>query len=103
MPRRSNETEEEYFARVDVEKRKALAEQRAKAMAEDERRRLKESHWMHCPKDGQDLITVSLHGVQVEQCGHCNGMWLDAGELDELVKSDRSGLIEKLRNVFRGE
>jgi hypothetical protein len=103
VPRKPHESEDEYFARVDMEKRKALAADRAKAMAEDDRRRLKDTHFMHCPKDGHDLVTVSLHGVQVEQCGQCNGMWLDAGELDELVESDRSGLIEKLRNVFRGE
>ena len=36
---------------------------------------------MKCPKDGYDLSSSEFHGVQIDTCPHCGGMWLDAGEL----------------------
>ena len=34
---------------------------------------------MKCPKDGYDLVSSTYHGVQIETCPHCGGMWVDAG------------------------
>jgi len=42
--------EEEYFARIEFDKRqKALAEKQNR-LQKTERTHLKEEHWMHCPK-----------------------------------------------------
>src|SRR2546421_11633308 len=35
-----------------------------------------------CPKCGYDLITGEWHGIQVDQCTHCHGVWFDKGEVD---------------------
>ena len=102
MTQKPSESEEEYFARVEFEKRREITVKRARAMAADEARRLKETHWMRCPKCGHELITASLRGVNVETCHSCSGMWLDAGELDQVVASDDSGLLKKLRGIFGG-
>jgi Zn-finger nucleic acid-binding protein len=53
---------------------------------------------MKCPKDGYDLATRTLHGVEVDVCQHCGGFWLDKGELEVLIAHDDKGL---LRRVFR--
>ena len=40
---------------------------------------------MKCPKDGAELAAKSYKGeISVDQCPQCNGMWLDAEELDQL-------------------
>jgi Zn-finger nucleic acid-binding protein len=40
---------------------------------------------MKCPKDGTELVEKSYkRGLIVDECPQCNGMWLDANELDEL-------------------
>jgi Zn-finger nucleic acid-binding protein len=38
----------------------------------------------NCPKCGSALAKKSRHGLEVDLCGSCNGMWLDRQELDEL-------------------
>ena len=97
---RPSENEEEYFARLDFEKRKKLAAEHARDMAEGERAKLKEAHWMRCPKCGNELVTLSMRGVHIDTCSSCSGMWLDAGELEMLVKSDDSGLLKSIRGIF---
>ena len=61
----------------------------------------KELHWMHCPKCGQDLVTLKLHGVEVDQCPHCNGMWLDAGELEQVLEREGGGPLKSLIGIFK--
>jgi acetyl-CoA carboxylase beta subunit len=68
-------------ARKAREKREA--ERRVKE-TEDERRKLKELHWMKCPKCGHDLKTQTLEGVEIDRCSFCEGFFVDAGELDQL-------------------
>src|SRR2546430_1671725 len=81
MPDKPSKNEEEYFARRDAEllRQQRDAVQRA---AGDAARR---SHRMKCPKCGYDLITGEWHGVQVDQCTHCHGIWFDAGEAETLL------------------
>ena len=39
-----------------------------------------------CPNDGHKLGEGKVGGVTVDFCLHCNGLWLDAGELETLRK-----------------
>lgn len=53
-----------------------------------------------CPEDGYFLIRHAVgHGVSfhVERCGHCGGVWLDAGEWEALRAH---GLGRSLHLVF---
>jgi hypothetical protein len=93
----SNE-EEEYFAREEAQKKHAFAVEHARKMATDERARLQKLHYMKCPKCGYDLETVRFRGVSIDKCFHCNGTWLDAGELQLLAGGD---LAEKVAAVFK--
>ena len=103
MTQKPSETEEEYFARLEMQKRKDMAARHAADMAAGEREKLKQLHWMRCPKDGQELVTVRLKGVSVDTCGACGGMWLDAGELDEVVSNADTGPLGALRKIFKGD
>ena len=37
-----------------------------------------------CPRDGTPLRIEKRHGLEIDRCPKCKGMWLDAPELDEL-------------------
>ena len=77
-----SEKEEEYFARQAIERMKKEAEACQGKMAEEEKKKLKELHYMHCPKCGQRLSEIDYKGVKIDRCMNCQGVWLDAGELE---------------------
>lgn len=39
-----------------------------------------------CPRDGSLLVLKTEHGVSVDICPTCDGVWLDKGELEAIVK-----------------
>ena len=84
--------EDEYFVKQEAE---LIRKQRAQAEASalDAERK---THYMKCPKDGYDLASSSFHGVQIETCPHCGGMWLDAGELEAVSHEDRPALLTRV-------
>lgn len=87
-PQKPSEQEEEYFARQEFERRKKLAEERAKALEAQERERPSELHWMRCPKCGSELVEVEFRGVRIDKCIGCAGLWLDSGELEQLTRKE---------------
>jgi hypothetical protein len=93
--------EDEYFVREELERRKKWAKERAAEMAKEEREKLKQLHWMRCPKDGMELQTTELQGVRIDSCGLCHGMWLDAGELEQLLNPSRPDLVTRVLSVFK--
>ncbi len=98
--------EDEWFARNEkemLEKARVAREKREHGRAErealEERQRVKQLHFMKCPKCGHDLVQRDLEGVNVDQCSFCEGVFLDAGELDSLFlkrDSERKGVLRKL-------
>ena len=71
------------------------------ATVEMEKHRLKELHWMHCPKCGQELATEHHGSVEIDLCPSCRGLWLDANELETIVASE-SGVFHSCLKVLRG-
>lgn len=100
MPIKPSEREEEYFARVEYEKKKKLEEEKHKKLAGEERRRLKELHYMRCPKCGMELIEIDYKGIEVDKCSECEGIWLDAGELEAVARLEKT-VIDKFFSVFK--
>ena len=92
--------EDESFVKQELERRKQWAKEREAKMASEEKQKRKEAHWMKCPKCGMDLSTIELHGVKIDQCPSCNGTWLDAGEMEQLLQADQ-GLMHKVLSIFR--
>jgi len=58
-------------------------------MADEEKLQRKELHFMHCPKCGMKLIEVDYKSLKVDRCSACDGIWLDAGELEAAVDSKK--------------
>ncbi len=100
MPNKPTEQEEEYFARLDFEKKKRAEAKNHAKMVEEEKSKLKELHYMHCPKCGMNLITINYKGIAVDSCSGCEGIWLDAGELEAITRLEKSG-FDKLFSLFK--
>lgn len=99
MPEKPSRNEEEYFAKREAELLRQQREALHKTVGEAER----QSHYMKCPKCGYDLITGDWHGVQIDQCTHCHGIWFDAGEAEGLLKHPETGMLARVfRSVLRG-
>lgn len=95
-----SEKEEEYYARQEYEKKRKLEAQKNQGMAEAEKQKAKELHYMKCPKCGMDLIEIDYKSVQIDKCSACEGIWLDAGELETISAMEKGGL-DKLFSVFK--
>src|SRR4051812_11585854 len=91
-------TEDEYFAREDIEKKRRLALKQAQELAESERKRLKDLHHMHCPKCGMQLQTIREGPVEVDACFNCGGVFFDKGEIQTLVehKGNRHPVVDAI-------
>ena len=100
MPVKPTESEEEYFARIEFEKRKKLEVEKQAQFLEEEKGNLKKLHYMHCPKCGMQLIEIDYKKIAVDKCSSCEGVWLDAGELEAVSELDR-GALDKLFSVFK--
>ena len=95
-----SQTEEEYFARVEAEKKKKLAAEQGRRLNEQQREELKKQHWMHCPKCGMDLQPVPYKGVTMDKCFHCHGVFLDDGELEKIAGQE-GGFLTGVMSLFR--
>jgi hypothetical protein len=47
-----------------------------------------------------DLQELQLHGITVDQCANCGGVFLDKGELEQLEHHD-SGVMHRVFSLFR--
>ncbi len=41
---------------------------------------------MKCPIDQTDLVMTERHGIEIDYCPTCRGVWLDRGELDKIIE-----------------
>ena len=39
-----------------------------------------------CPACRVDLVMSERHGVEIDYCPKCRGVWLDRGELDKILE-----------------
>ena len=100
MPIKPSSKEEEFFAREEYERQRKQETEKQAKMESEEKKRLKELHYMHCPKCGQKLIEISYKEILVDKCSSCGGIWLDAGEL-ESVSALEDKTVAKWFNVFK--
>ena len=99
MPVKPSETEEEFFARKEYERLRKAQEESQKKLATEQRAKEKELHYMKCPKCGMNLVEIDYKKIKVDKCSECEGIWLDAGELEMVVQMDK-GSLDKLFSVF---
>lgn len=89
---RKKALEDEYFVKKErelIEKLKAKQEKQAKQP-------LKELCHMRCPKCGEPLKERSFQKILIDQCTGCGGIWLDAGELEEVAAREKGSWLGKL-------
>ena len=86
QPDKPSQNENEYFARRDAE---WLKEQRALLDAQ----RAEKARDMTCPRCGATLTHRPYHGVTLDACPSCHGVWLDAGELAMLAHEPERELL----------
>lgn len=58
---------------------------------------------MKCARDGTDMATEKLHGIDVEHCPKCHGRWLDHDELEKLEATVPSKEEERRATIEFGE
>jgi hypothetical protein len=101
MSIKASQQEEEYFARQEFARRKQdLAAHESRA-AETERLRVLAVAKDRCPKCCASLVAVHYRGVEVDTCARCQGVWLDCGELDQVV-AEGEGFLGGLKRIFGG-
>ncbi len=97
------EKEEQYFAEQEQLKRRKLREQLSKQRAQQKEESAKNAHWMKCPKCGQELEEKEYEDVMIDVCTGCQGIYLDAGELELLLEGRKAkGFISKFMNSMKG-
>src|SRR5512139_3133127 len=99
MPITPSENEERFFKEQELRLRMERLNKEQQAVAESEKRRLKELHYMHCPKCGQQLATEKYAVVEVDVCPSCKGMWLDAQELEQIIQ--KSTISNQFRSFLK--
>ncbi len=100
MTVKPTDVEEEFFARQEFERMKDVEKKRARKIAEEERESLKELHFMRCPKCGMQLVEIDYRGIKIDRCTACDGVWLDAGELEEISGFD-APVMSKFFSIFK--
>jgi Uncharacterized protein conserved in bacteria len=79
---RAQALENEYFRR---QERELIEKLKAKLEAEN-----KTATELNCPKCDGKLVESNFENVIVDVCTKCHGVWLDAGELAQIVNKEES-------------
>lgn len=102
---RGRALENDYFRRKEQEALARLREQseraRTRGASDGE---VQTAAALRCPRDGGEMVAVMMDGVQIDRCPACGGLWLDAGELEQLTDRDqRQGFFHRMRRTIVGE
>jgi len=89
--------EDQYFAEQD----RKLVEKLRSAKQHEVDAAIKDATHMRCPKCGTRLEQRAHHGVSVDECPSCHGVWLGKGELDMIGGRETDSWIARwLRREF---
>jgi hypothetical protein len=100
MSKRPSEKEEEYFVQMEFERKKKVEDKKHQKLREEEKKKLRDLHFMRCPKCGMELIEIDYRGIKVDKCSGCQGVWLDAGELEAAAGLEKTTL-DRFFSVFK--
>lgn len=77
---RGRALENDYFRRREQE---LIEKMKAKLSAENAK-----SSGLKCPKCDGSLVESDFENIKIDVCSGCSGVWLDAGELAQIVEKD---------------
>src|SRR3989442_5660293 len=93
---REKTLENEYFRRKEQELIEKLRAKRAQEQSAD-------ASIILCPKCDGTLVEITHEGVRIDRCNKCNGVWLDAGELEQLAGGGEShGWVSRMWKTISG-
>lgn len=79
---RGRALENDYFRRKEqelIERMKSKLSEENSAVGE-----------LDCPKCAGKLIETNFETIKIDVCNNCTGVWLDAGELAQIVDKDKN-------------
>ena len=79
---RGRALENEYFRRQEQE---LIEKLKSKLNAENA-----QVSDLGCPKCDGKLVETDFENIKMDVCNNCTGVWLDAGELAQIVDKDKS-------------
>ena len=88
--------EEAYFHRVNQALLEALRQQDTTKL-EQTRQQYEQRRCAHC---GKPLQETSYHDVQVQECPHCGGIWLDKDTLHKSRGANEGNWLQRLFEAF---
>ncbi len=101
MVGKASNKEQEYFIAQEVARLKELRLAHFKKSEAEERRKMRELHYMRCAKCGQKMETTTLATVEIDICPDCGGVYLDAGELGKIVDEKSRGPFSTALGIAR--
>jgi hypothetical protein len=101
IKKQAKRAEDEYFAKLDFERKRKKLEEEHHAMKAAQKRQVEELHWMRCPKCGMEMVEIDFEGVKIDKCTECMGIYFDDGELDQILKKKDPGLFDRFVKLFK--
>ena len=92
MDDRRRALEEEYFNRKNQEAIEKLREKMKVSAAA----KAAGTSSMLCPRCDGSLRENKFEEVMIDTCDNCGGVWLDSGELEQLLKRDSNSWFSRL-------
>jgi hypothetical protein len=90
--------EDEYFHRKEQESLKKVRQR----LLKEEQEQNKEMAHLCCPKCGEALEEITFQEIQVDRCTACQGVWLDAGELEHVTARETQGWLSHFWRSSKG-
>ena len=94
--KKPSSAEEEYFAREEIKRK----EQAQIKLSHQDRERLKQLHWMRCPKCGHAMEEITFRDMLVDRCTECKGIFFDAPEVERFA-GRLGNLLTSLQGLFK--
>jgi len=103
MSYKTNKTtpEEEFIKKQEILALKKKALEITKKQDEAERKRLKELHFMCCPKCGENMDEIELNGIKIDKCFTCNGIFFDDGELETFIANNKGSFVKSFFSFLK--
>jgi len=92
-------SEDEWFAKYEIQLIRDAKRKREQTKSIEEKRAEKPSNYLLCPIDAAKLDAKEIKEVEINICPVCEGIWLDRGELEDLIVAhdeDKKGFFRRL-------